>query len=189
MKTSAFALACFLALSGAQALTLQGTVQGGAALPTSARLSVWSEGASGSASAELTSVPINGGTFSLPLLDTAPISRVQYPLRPESIGWPGVIGDVRVSAPVQVSDLGFYVYGDTNGNGRRDANEALLDAFPEVDRQPVVTVWVSGDVKISGGRGFELALRSGWNTFTVELGRVANVGAYKGQSINLRVQR
>lgn len=187
MKTSALTLACFLALSAAQALTLQGTVVG--APPAGARLSVWSEGASGAAGTELASVPITSGSFALPLPDAAPASRAQYPLRPESIGWPGVIGDVKVSNPVQASDLGFYVYDDANLSGRRDANEPLLDAFPEVQRRPVLTVWVSGDVKVTGGRGFELSLRSGWNTFTVELGRVANVAAYTGQPISLRVQR
>ena len=189
MKTSALTLAYFLALSAAQALTLQGTVLGGGALPSSARLGVWSEGAAGSAGTELASVPISAGAFALPLPETAPGPRARYPLRPEAISWPGVIGDVKVSALVQASDLGLYVYDDTNGNTRRDANEPLLDAFPEVQRQPVVTVWVSGDVKVSGGRGFELSLRSGWNTFTVELGRVANVSAFKGQPVSVRVQR
>ncbi len=166
---------------------MQGTVQG--APPAGARLSVWSEGAAGAAGLELSSVPLSDGPFDLPLPDAAPASRVQYPLRPEGIGWPGVIGDVKVSSPVQTSDLGFYVYVDTNGNARRDANEPLQSAFPEVQRQPVVTVWVSGDVKVTAGRGFELKLKSGWNTFTVELGRVANALAYKGQPISLRVQR
>ena len=181
--------AALLKLSAAQALTLQGSVAGGAGLGEAARVGVWSVGPAGAAGNELSSAPIVGSDFKLTLPDTEPPSRAQFALRPETIGWPGVIGEVKISARVQSSDVGFFVYNDTNGNGRRDENEALLDAFPDVQRQPLVRAWVSGDVMVSSGHGFLAELKSGWNTFLVDLGRSASVSAYGGQPISLRVQR
>jgi len=175
-------------LSSAQALSWQGSVVGGGAgLPPSARVGVWSAGPSGAPISELTSAPISGGTFTL-RLDDAPPSRAQFPLRPESIGWPGVVGDVNLSAPVLSSAVNLFVYDDANRNGRRDDNEALMDAFPDVQRQPLVTVWVSGNVTVNAGHGFAAHLISGWNTFVVDLGRNASVSAYSGQPVNLRVR-
>ncbi|GAA3994902.1 hypothetical protein GCM10022631_01250 [Deinococcus rubellus] len=176
-------------LSSAQALSLQGSVIGsGASLPPSARVGLWSAGPSGAPINELVSAPIIGGTFTLSLPTDAPPSRAQFPLRPESIGWPGVVGDVSLSAPVLSSAVNLFVYDDANRNGKRDDNEALMDAFPDVQRQPLVIFWVSGKVTVSAGHGFAATLSSGWNTFIVDLGRNASMSAYTGQPVNLRVR-
>ena len=190
MQTSVCsALLTLLTLSSAQALSLQGSVTGRANLPATARLGLWSAGPSGAPISELVSVPLMGGSFTLDLPDAAPPSRAQFPLRPENIGWPGVVGDVSLSAPVLSSAVSLFVYDDANRNGRRDDNEALMDAFPDVQRQPLVTIWVSGNVTVRAGHGFSAALVSGWNTFTVDLGRNASISAYSGQPLNLRVLR
>lgn len=189
MRTPLAAVAALLTLPAAQALTLQGSLVGGAGLGQAARVGIWSVGPAGAAGNELSSAPIVGSSFSLNLPDSEPPSRTRFPLRPETIGWPGVIGEVKISARVQSSDVGFFVYNDTNGNGRHDDNEALLNAFPDVQRQPLVRVWVSGDVVVSSGHGFAAELNSGWNTFLVDLGRSASVSPYAGQPISLRVQR
>lgn len=189
MKKPAAALLTLLVLSAAHALTLQGSVVGGAGLSPSARLGLWSVQPSGAAGSELASTAITGGNFSLTWPDAPPPSRAQFPLRPETIGWPGVVGDVQLSAPTQSAATSLFVYNDANGNGKRDDNEALMDAFPEAQREPLVTVWVSGDVTVKAGRGFTTTLKSGWNTFLVDLGRSAAVSDYSGQPISLRVQR
>lgn len=188
MKTLPSAVLFALALaSGAQALTLQGTVAGGADLGASPRLGLWQLNASGNTvGGELTSTPITGGKFSLELPSAAPGS--QYALRPDSIGWPGVVGDVQVEPSVQASDVAFFVYSDSNGNGERDSNEALHDAFPDVQHQPLFVVWAAAPSKITAGKGFSVALGAGWNAFTVELGKSATVSPYKGQPVSLRVQ-
>lgn len=188
-KSVAPVLLTLLTLSSAQALSLQGSVVGGGVgLPPTARVGFWSAGPSGAPISELVSAPITGGSFTLNLPDDASPSRAQFPLRPESIGWPGVVGDVTLSAPVLGSAVNLFVYNDANRNGRRDDNEALMDAFPDVQRQPLVTLWVSGQVTVSAGHGFSAALSSGWNTFIVDLGRSASVSAYTGQPVNLRVR-
>ncbi|AWN22916.1 hypothetical protein DKM44_06480 [Deinococcus irradiatisoli] len=189
MQKPAFTLAALLTLSAAQALTLQGSVTASANLGPHARVGVWSLGPAGAAGNELASAPLVNGTFSLPLPDGAPPTRAQFPLRPETIGWPGVVGDVTLSAAVQGSELGLFVYDDSNGNGRRDDHEPLLDAFPDVQRQPLITVWVSGNVSVKAGHGFSVNLNSGWNSFLIDLGRSAAVSFYQGQPVNLRVPR
>ncbi len=190
MQKPALALVALLTLSAAQALILQGRV-GGAGLSASGalRVGVWNLGPAGAAGSELGSAAVVGDAFSIKLPDGAPPSRAQFPLRPETIGWPGVIGDVTLSAAVQGSELGLFVYDDSNGNGRRDDHEPLMDAFPDVQRQPLITVWVSGDVAVKAGHGFALQLNSGWNSFLIDLGRSAAISPYQGQAINLRVQR
>lgn len=187
MKMLRLSLFALLLSASAQALTLQGTVAGGADLGAKPRLGLWLLGPSGNTvGGELLSTPIIGGKFSLDLPSAAPAN--QYPLRPDSIGWPGVVGDVRVDPSVQASDIAFFVYDDSNGNGLRDSNEALRDAFPDVQRQPVFVVWAAAPSKVSAGKGFSVALQSGWNALTVELGKAATVSTYKGQPVSLRVQ-
>lgn len=178
-----------LAVSTAQALTLQGAVSSGArSLPGTARLGAWSLGPAGAAGSELASAPISSGRFALDWPEGAPPSRAQFPLRPETIIWPGVVGDVKMSTAVQSSAVGLFVYNDANQNGKRDDNEALMDAFADVQRQPLVLVWLSSAVTVSAGHGFSAELSSGWNAFLVDLGRNSSISRYGGQPLNLRVQ-
>lgn len=184
MKRFGLVLALPLALS-AQALTLQGTVMGGAGLGPQPRVGLWLLGEGGAATGkELVSAPIVEGKFSLALPAVSPPAA---PLRPDNVNWPGVIGSVHLSANVPSSDAALFVYGDPNGNGQRDSAEPLRDTFPDVARQPLFVVWVASAVQVSAGKGFEAQLRPGWNVLTVELGRNAQVSPYAGQSINLRV--
>ena len=181
-------LAAATALSTAQALTLTGRVEG-AALGPQARVGLWLTGPAGAAGKELSSAPISNGQFSLSWPENAVPSRAQFALRPETIVWPGVLGDVQISAPVQSSAAALFVYEDSNGNAQRDDNELLSEAFAAVQRRPLVIVWVSAPVTVSASRGFSAALKSGWNSFTVDLGRSNTVSAYGGQALSLRVQR
>ncbi len=171
----------------AQALTLQGTVAGEADIGAHARLGLWSLSASGNVvGGELVSTPIASGKFSLQLPSTAPVQ--QYTLRPDSIGWPGVVGDVQVTPSVQASDLAFFIYNDSNDNAVRDSNEPLHDTLPDVQRQPLFVVWASAPSKVVASKGFNLSLNSGWNAFSVELGKTATVNSYNGEAVSLRVQ-
>ena len=179
--------AAVLALSTAQALTLIGRIEG-ASLGPKTRVGVWLAGPAGTMGNELSSAPISSGQFNLSWPDSAPPSRAQFPLRAETIGWPGVIGDVRLSAPVQSSAATLFVYEDINGNAQRDDNEMVSEAFAEVQRRPLVVAWVSAPVTVSAARGFSAALKTGWNAFTVDLGRSNTVSAYAGEALSLRVR-
>ncbi|WP_420596834.1 hypothetical protein [Deinococcus sp.] len=187
MNKSVGALVLLLCASLAQAVTLRGNVEGvsGQGL----RVGVWSVGPAGSAGDELASAALKGNAFTLSWPDAPPPSRAQYPLKPESIIWPGVVGNVTLSAPVTGSLANLFVYADSNGNGQRDESERLSEAFAEVGRQPLVIVWANGNTNVAAGRGFSASLKSGWNVFSVDLGRNASVKPYGGEPLNVRAQR
>ena len=187
MKQSVSALVLLLCASVAQAVTLRGSVEG--ASGQGLRVGVWSVGPAGAVGDELASAPLNGSAFTLNWPDAPPPSRAQYPLKPESIVWPGVVGNVMLSAPVTGSLTNLFVYADSNGNGQRDENERLSEAFAESGRQPLVIVWASANANVTAGRGFSASLKSGWNVFSVDLGRTASVKPYGGEPLNVRAQR
>lgn len=163
---AAFAL---LALGSAGALTVGGSVAGEA--PAKARVGAWLVDSAGRPLGELVSAAVNGGQFSLNVPDAAPSGRALWPLSADNIAWPGVTGGVNVPSGVQSGEVRLFVYGDANGNGRRDEGEELLEGTPRLGRANVVLVYADKAASVSAPRGFEAKLNAGWNVLAVELGK------------------
>ncbi|ADV67646.1 hypothetical protein [Deinococcus maricopensis] len=179
-------LAMALLASGAQALTVSGSVTGAA--PRGARIAAWTVNATGAPLASLTDAPLNGSAFDLDLPEGAPGARAVSALRSDTLVWPGVVDPVNVSAPVNAAEVKFFVYTDANGNGRRDANEDLNEVTPLVGRAQAVVVWADNAARVTAGRGFDVNLKPGWNAFAVEFGRatkVTSLGARPALQFNL----
>jgi hypothetical protein len=154
-------------------LAVSGTVSG--SVPPQARVSGYIIDTSGSPVSELVSVPLTGGKFSLELPSVLPPQRALSPLRADSLFWPGVLEPVNVTGQANSAELRFYVYGDSNGNGRRDAGEALQEAVPFVGKSVVVITFASAPVQIGAARGFQASLKPGWNGLVIEVGRAVKV--------------
>lgn len=173
-------IALGLLAGSASALTVAGTVDGPVTPET--RLGAWVVTPLGEAVEEVAGTPVRGGRFSLDLPTTVPDLKAQVPLTPQNVTWPGIIDPVAVSNPVQVAELRFYTYPDTNTNGRRDAGEALREVTPTAANATLFIAWVSGDVTVRASKGYEAALKRGWNAFLVNVGRAVSVQPYKADA-------
>ncbi len=197
----ALLLAAATSLSGAQTtgtqlngtgvlagLALSGTVSG--ALPARARVGVFAIDSSGAPVAELSSVPVNGGRFTLEIPSVLPPQRALSQLRVDSIFWPGVLEPVSVTGQVSVAELRFYVYQDANGNGRRDDTEMLQEATPFVGKAVLFVSFASGAAQVNAARGFQANLKAGWNGLLIEVGRAVKVtSSSRITDVSLNVQR
>jgi hypothetical protein len=184
-KTLLASLLAFAALSATQSaaqgsggtlsgLAVSGTVSG--SLPPQARVSGYIIDPAGSPVSELVSVPVTtGGKFTLELPSVLPPQRALSPLRADSLFWPGVLEPVNVTGQANSAELRFYVYGDRNGNGRRDEGEALQEAVPFVGKSVLVVTFASAPVQIGAARGFQASLKPGWNGLVIEVGRAVKV--------------
>ena len=187
----ALLLATFTGLSAAQngnGLTVNGTVTG--SVPGQPRVGGFVIDDAGTPVAEVVSVPVNGGRFGLELPGATPPQRSLSVLRAGSIFWPGVLEPITVTGQASSADLRFYVYGDGNGNGRRDDGETLQEAVPFVGRSVLVVSYATGNVQVSAARGFQANLKPGWNGLLIEVGKTVRV--VPSQSIGgvtLNVQR
>ncbi|WP_216329622.1 hypothetical protein [Deinococcus aestuarii] len=189
MKTRFLPLAAALLAPPAGALTVTGSVAG-SALPET-RVGVWAVSASGQPVQEVASVPVTaGGRFRLGLPDTVPAPRAQTPLSAQNVAWPGVLDPVSVSAPAQAAELKFFTYRDVNRNGTRDESEELNEATANLGRGTLFVVWVGSDVTVKANRGYEAALKRGWNALVVEVARAVKVTPYAdGAEVTLRAGR
>ena len=170
------------------ALSVGGTVTGN--VPAGARVGGFVVDSGGAPIAELVSVPVNAGKFTLELPSVTPPVRGVVPLRPDAIFWPGVLEPVNVVGQVNTADLRFYIYADGNGNGRRDDSEALLETVPFAGKSALVVAYASGDAAITAARGFSANLKSGWNGLLIEVGKVVKVTQSSAiTGVNLNVER
>lgn len=176
----ALLLATSTSLCAAQAggplsgLSVSGKVAG--SVPPQARVAGFVLDGSGNPFSELVSVPVNGdGRFSLELPSVLPPQKALSALRSDSIFWPGLLEPVNVSGQVSAADLRFYIYADSNGNGRRDSGESLQEAVPFVGRSVLVVSFASGAARVTAARGFQADLKAGWNGLLIEVGRTVKV--------------
>lgn len=168
--------AALLAPSGA-ALTVTGKVEG--TVPADTRVSGWAVSASGQPVQEIVSVPVNGGQFRLEIPGASPSFRAQTALNPQNVTWPGVLDPVTVSAETQTAELKFFTYRDANRNGQNDEGEELREVTLNAGRGSLFVVWVNSDVTVKASRGYEVALKRGWNAFVVEVGRAVKVAPFR----------
>lgn len=178
-----FTLLPFL-LSAALAFGVSGEVTG--ELPKGARVGAWLVDSAGRPLSEVASAPVVGGGFSLNLPDSAPGGRALWPLTADTLAWPGVTGGVKLPGGVQSGELRLFVYGDANGNGRRDEGEDLLEGEARLGKASVVLTYLDRPANVTAGRGFAAALGAGWNILTIELGKTLRAGV-QGSISGLRL--
>ncbi len=175
----ALLLATSTSLCAAQAggplggLSVSGRVAG--SVPPQARVAGFVLDGSGTPFSELVSVPVNDGKFSLDLPSVLPPQKALSALRGDSIFWPGLLEPVNVNGQVSAADLRFYIYADSNGNGRRDAGDTLQEAVPFVGRSVLVVSFASGAAQVKAPRGFQADLKAGWNGLLIDVGRTVKV--------------
>ena len=169
-------------------LAISGTVSG--SVPAQARVGGFVIDSSGNPVAELVSVAVTGGRFGLELPSVTPPGGALSTLRPASIFWPGLLEPVSVSGQASTADLKFYVYNDSNGNGRRDDTEPLQETVAFVGKSLLVVSYATGAAQVNAARGFQANLKPGWNGLLIEVGKVVRVSSSSSiGGVTLNVQR
>lgn len=169
-------------------LAVSGTVSGN--VPAQARVGGFVVDGSGNPVAELVSVAVTGGRFSLELPSITPPGGSLSTLRPDSIFWPGLLEPVTVTGQASTADLKFYVYNDKNGNGRRDDTETLQESVAFVGKSLLVVSYATGAAQINAAHGFQANLKPGWNGLLIEVGKTVKVSSSSVISgVNLNAQR
>lgn len=172
MKLRLLAALTFSLTTLASAQSLTGAIDG-TVMPDT-RLSGWAVKASGQPAQELFSVPLKGDAFKIALPTQAPAANLQSPID-NRITWPGLVDFDKVSAPAQATEMKFFVYRDSNGNGERDDNEPLKEVRLNAGKSFVFVVWASNDVTVAGSNGYQAALKKGWNALAVEVRNTVTV--------------
>ena len=169
-------------------LAISGTVSGN--VPAQARVGGFVVDASGTPVAELVSVAVTGGRFVLELPSITPPGGSLSTLRPDSVFWPGLLEPVTVTGQASTADLKFYVYGDRNGNGRRDELETLQESVAFVGKSLLVVSYATGAAQVNAARGFQANLKPGWNGLLIDVGKAVRVGSSSNiGGVTLNVQR
>ncbi|WP_407571036.1 hypothetical protein [Deinococcus altitudinis] len=187
----ALLLAATTSFSFAQAgagLAVSGTVSG--SVPAQARVGGFVVDSSGNPVAELVSVAVTGGRFGLELPTVTPPGGALSTLRPDSIFWPGLLEPVTVNGQASTADVRFFVYGDRNGNGRRDDTEAMQESVAFVGKSLLVVSYSTGSAQVNAARGFQANLKAGWNGLLIEVGKAVRVTSSSVVGgVNLNAQR
>ncbi|GGJ18046.1 hypothetical protein [Deinococcus roseus] len=154
--------------SSALALNLQGTLK--TPVKANARLAVFVVNPSGTPQYEWSSTALSGNAFSLQLPDDAP-ARGLWSLSGDTLTWPGVVGNVKVSNSTATTELKLFTYIDSDNNKKYSSNEKLLDTTLMTGKSNVVMVYVADNTVISGDKGLNVSLKAGWNMVTLVGGK------------------
>ncbi|GEM48217.1 hypothetical protein [Deinococcus cellulosilyticus] len=157
-----------LLLGSASALNLEGTLK--TPVKGNARLGVFVVNPSGTPQYEWSSTALSGSTFSIQLLDDPP-TRGLWSLSADTLTWPGVVGNVKISGTTATTELKLFTYLDADGNKKHSSNEKLLDTSLMSGKANVVMVYVEDGTTITGEKGLNVVLKPGWNLVTLAGGK------------------
>jgi hypothetical protein len=121
-------------------------------------------------SRELASVA-GASTFALTVPDAAPPANTISALSSDSLDWPGLLGDVKITGTARAARVLLRGYTDSNKNGGFDPSDKLLETTLTRGRGNMVLVYAEARFRVQGDRGFDLTLEPGWNLVAIELGK------------------
>jgi hypothetical protein len=165
-----FTISAFLlGLALAAPMGLSGTVKTNAAI-SNLRIGAFLVDRNNNPSRELVSV-VGGSSFALSVPDSAPAASAISPLSSDSLDWPGLLGDVKVTGTARAARVLLRGYADNNKNGNFDGGDKLLETTLTRGRGNMVLVYAESRFRVQGDRGFDLTLEPGWNLVAIELGK------------------
>ncbi len=167
MKRPFFVILALLGWASAQqSATVAGTVEALSGLPENARVGVHIVDENGVWGREIGTATPEGGRFSVTLSgEAAPLG----PLRSDDVVLPGLQNDYVLEPEVNFTRAQINVYLDENGNGTFDRatdTPYLGLAGTSAPTGFFVPLYVDKDATLEAA-GEALALRAGWNVFTV----------------------
>jgi hypothetical protein len=161
--------ALLLGLALAAPMGLSGTVKTNAAI-ANLRIGAFLVDRNNNPSRELVSV-VGAGNFALAVPDAAPAANTFSALSSDSLDWPGLLGDVKISGTARAARVLLRGYSDNNKNGNFDSGDKLLETTLTRGRGNMVLVYAESRFRVQGDRGFDLTLEAGWNLVAIELGK------------------
>jgi hypothetical protein len=186
MRKFLTSFALLLGLALAAPIGLSGTVKTNAAI-ANLRIGAFLVDRNNNPSRELVSVAA-GGSFALAVPDAAPAGNALSALSSDSLDWPGLLGDVKISGTARAARVLLRGYSDNNKNSNFDAGDKLLETTLTRGRGNMVLVYAESRFRVQGDRGFDLTLESGWNLVAIELGKTITATRVQGlDNIQLEV--
>jgi hypothetical protein len=126
----------------------------------------------GTPTKELVSVLPNNGNFTMSVPEAAPPTANIGTLSSDSLDWPGLLGDVKISGQARAARAMLRGYNDADKNGVFNTGDKLLETTLTRGRGNMVLIFAEGRFRVQGDRGFDLTLEAGWNLVAIELGKV-----------------
>lgn len=163
------ALVVFASLALAAPFGLSGSVKTNASI-ANLRIGAFVVDRNNNPSRELVTVA-GGSTFNLSVPDAAPAATSLSSLSSDSIDWPGLLGDVKITGTARTARVLLRGYSDSNKNNSFDGGDKLLETTMTRGRGNMVLVYAESRFRVQGDRGFDLTLEQGWNLVAIELGR------------------
>jgi hypothetical protein len=120
---------------------------------------------------ELISVVPTNSAFAVSINETTPPAALLGVLSSESLDWPGLLGDVKITGQARAVRAMLRGYSDTDRNGAFNNNDKLLETTITRGRGNMILVYAENRFRVQGDRGFDLTLEQGWNLVAIELGR------------------
>jgi hypothetical protein len=162
----------FIALFGlalAAPLGLSGNVKTNATI-ANLRIAAFVVDRNNNPSRELVSVA-GGNSFALSIPEAGLAASNLGSLSSDSLDWPGLLGDVRITGTARAARVLLRGYSDSNKNGNFDTGDKLLETTLTRGRGNMVLLFAESRFRVQGDRGFDLTLEPGWNLVAIELGK------------------
>ncbi len=163
-------LAFFTAIAFAAPLGLSGTVKTNAAI-TNLRIGVFLVDRNGNPTREWTSAIPSGANFNLSVPDSAPPASSLNTLSSDSMDFPGLLGDVKITGTARATRAIVRGYSDIDKNGAFGAADKLLETTVTRGRGNLILLYAESRFRVQGDRGFDVTFETGWNLVAVELGK------------------
>ncbi len=125
----------------------------------------------GNPNKELISVAPTKNTFAFSINEAAPPAAQLGVLSSESLDWPGLLGDVKITGQARAVRAMLRGYNDADKNGAFNGNDKLLETTITRGRGNMILIYAENRFRVQGDRGFDLTLEQGWNLVAIELGK------------------
>lgn len=157
-------------LALAASFAVSGTVKSNSAIQN-LRIGAFLVDRNGNPTREMVSVVPNSANFALSIPDTAPPANSINPLSSDSLDWPGLLGEVKITGTARAARAMLRGFQDTDKNGSFNAGDKLLETTLTRGRGNMVLIYAENRFRVQGDRGFDLTLETGWNLVAIELGK------------------
>jgi hypothetical protein len=163
------ALTTLLGLALAAPLGLSGNIKTNATI-ANLRIGAFVVDRNNNPSRELVSVA-GGSSFALAVPEAGLAASSLSSLSSDSLDWPGLLGDVKITGTARAARVLLRGYSDSNKNNSFDAGDKLLETTLTRGRGNMVLLYAESRFRVQGDRGFDLTLEPGWNLVAIELGK------------------
>ncbi len=159
----------FISLVMAANFAISGTIKTNTTI-ANLRVGIFAVDRNGAVIKELISVA-GTSSFNLNFPDTAPPASSIQAVTSETIDFPGLLGNVKVTGQARMARAMLHGYSDADKSGSYTSSDRLLETTLTRGRGNMILVYAESKFRVQGDRGFDVTLEAGWNLVAIELGK------------------